>query len=86
MSVYVDDPIWTFGRMKMCHMIADTKEELLKMADAIGVSRKWIQKENSPNNVHFDICKSMRAKAVKLGAIEKNMRDMPWLEDSWECK
>lgn len=40
MAVYVDDmyiiPLGQFGNMKMSHMIADTKEELLEMADKIG--------------------------------------------------
>lgn len=26
--VYVDDPIYPFGNMKMCHMMADTLDEL----------------------------------------------------------
>ena len=43
MSVYVDDMEAAFGRMKMCHMIADTPQELLAMVDRIGVQRKWIQ-------------------------------------------
>jgi hypothetical protein len=42
--VYVDDmyksPMGQFGRMKMSHMIADTTEELLQMADKIGVKKK----------------------------------------------
>ena len=43
MAVYVDNMQAQFGRMKMCHMIADSTEELLAMADRIGVARKWIQ-------------------------------------------
>lgn len=77
--VYVDDmyktPIGEFRGMKMSHMVADTKEELLQMADAIGVHRKWIQKENTPSE-HFDICVSKRAKAIKAGAVEISYRDL----------
>lgn len=43
MSVYVDDVENGFGRMKMCHLWADTLPELLEMVDRIGVQRKWIQ-------------------------------------------
>lgn len=67
MSVYVDDPMHPFGRMIMCHMIADTRDELLAMVDAIGVPRKWIQKKGTASE-HFDICKSKRDKAIAAGA------------------
>jgi hypothetical protein len=68
-SVYVDAPIWIFGRMKMCHMKADSTEELVAMADAIGAPRKWIQYPGTIKE-HYDVCKSKRALAVRLGAIE----------------
>lgn len=42
MSVYVDAAIHPCGRMKMCHMMADTRPELVEMADRIGVARKWL--------------------------------------------
>lgn len=75
--VYVDNFYITgvtFGRMKMCHMIADSTEELLQMVDKIGVQRRWIQHPGTPNE-HFDICLSKRKKAVDFGAKEIGFRD-----------
>lgn len=66
--VYVDAPIWPFGRMMMSHMLADTPEELHAMADKIGISRRWFQGQSG--TPHYDICKSKRALAVKYGASE----------------
>lgn len=78
MPVYVDDAKLPFGRMLMSHLWADTDAELIAMAGRIGVNRKWIQghptlsfgKHRNASWVHFDICQSKRALAVKLGAIE----------------
>ena len=75
MSVYVDDMGTSFGRMKMCHMIADTTKELLAMVDRIGVQRKWIQDAGTCDE-HFDVAMSKRRLAVKNGAIEVSMRDL----------
>lgn len=69
MSVYVDSAKIAYGRMKMCHMLADTSQELAEMANKIGVKQKWIQYAGTPKE-HFDICASKREKAVLLGAIE----------------
>jgi hypothetical protein len=69
MSVYVDDMRAPYGRMTMCHMVADTDEELHAMAAKIGVARRWHQKAGTPHS-HYDICLSKRAKAVSLGALE----------------
>lgn len=75
MSVYVDEARWPYRHMMMCHMIADTKEELLEMVDKIGVPRKWIQKEGRYDE-HFDICKSKRELAIKFGAIPVTSRQL----------
>lgn len=79
MTVYVDDmhttPMGQFGRMKMCHMVADTTAELLDMADRIGVARKWLQHADTPRE-HFDIAMTKRAEAVRLGAVECRMADV----------
>jgi hypothetical protein len=77
MAVYVDRPAHNYGRMIMCHMIADTLEELHEMAAAIGIARKWFQETAS--FPHYDICKSKRAAAVKEGAIELNRRDFVYM-------
>jgi hypothetical protein len=74
MAVYVDDMEAPFGRLIMCHMIADSTEELLAMADKIGVDRKWIQKAGTPNE-HFDIAKSKKRLALEAGAIEITWRE-----------
>jgi hypothetical protein len=73
MSVYVDDPIWQLGRMKMCHMIADTLEQLHAMADYIGVARRHFQAH--ARIPHYDICKSKRTIAIGAGAQALNRRE-----------
>jgi Protein of unknown function (DUF4031) len=74
-SVYVDDMRAPFRGMLMCHMMADSPDELLKMADRIGVRRKWIQHAGAARE-HFDICLAKRALAVAAGAIEVTAREL----------
>lgn len=75
MAVYVDTMRARVGRLVMCHMIADSSEELHAMADRIGVARKWLQHPGTPRE-HFDICLAKRSKAVKAGAIEVTQREL----------
>jgi hypothetical protein len=75
MSVYVDDYNAPFRNMVMCHMMADTHEELLAMADKIGVARKWIQHEGKWSE-HFDVCRSKKQAAIRNGAIEMTAKDL----------
>lgn len=72
--VYVDTMEAAFGRMIMCHMIADTNKELLEMADKIGVQRKWLQYPGEYGE-HFDICLSKKKKAIAFGAKEIGWRE-----------
>lgn len=69
MSVYVGPSIYPFGRMIMCHMVADSVDELHEMADQIGINRKWFQNKNK-RYPHYDISKSKRKIAIEFGAIE----------------
>lgn len=72
--VYVDGMQARFGNMVMCHMWADTRQELLEMVDKIRVQRKWIQCFGTPKE-HFDICLSKRTLAIKHGALEVGWRE-----------
>jgi len=74
MAVYVDDMRAPFGRMVMCHMLADSDEELHAMADRIGVARRWWQSPAKTSGSHYDIALSKRALAVSAGAVEITMK------------
>ena len=76
MSVYVDDMRAKFGRMVMCHMQADTLDELHEMADRIGVSHRWFQGPPRHQYPHYDIALSKRALAVQYGAREVTGREL----------
>jgi hypothetical protein len=69
MTVYVDDVRHPFGRMVMCHLWADSLDELLEMADRIGVARKWLQQPPKASWVHFDISLSRKVFALREGAV-----------------
>lgn len=73
--VYVDAPNYAYGRMRMCHMFADTRAELDDMADRIGVARRWIQFPGTYRE-HYDIAKSKRALALQHGARVITMRQV----------
>lgn len=73
MAVYIDEAHIPFGRMLMSHMVADTTEELLEMADKIGINKKWLQNPGTYNE-HFDVSKFKRELAIKHGAIPINSR------------
>lgn len=87
MTVYVDGMRAAYGRMKMCHMVADTPAELHAMAAKLGV-RRWFQ--NDASTPHYDICLSKRAEAVKLGAVEIDRyhlgKLLPTIRKNWPVK
>lgn len=70
--VYVDNMNAKYRGMIMCHMIADTHDELIAMVDTIGVQRKHIQYAGTKNE-HFDICLTKKRKALAAGATEVSM-------------
>lgn len=80
MAVYVDDMKAAYGRMVMCHMTADTREELDAMADRVGVNRRWIQHPGT-HKEHYDIALCKRELAIRWGALE-----ITWRETALRCR
>ena len=72
MPVYVDDMQRRarVGRLTAVwsHLMADTHEELLHFARALGLNPRWIQHEGKPLE-HFDLTEPKRQAALRLGAI-----------------
>jgi hypothetical protein len=84
MAVYVDDMRAPLGDFIMCHMLADTIEELHAMADCIGMPRGACQHEHLGQGwVHYDISLARRALAVRAGAIEITWRQAGQLCYRW---
>lgn len=74
--VYVGILEFGFGRMKMSHMSSPDIEELHRMADAIGINRKWFQDDKHKLHPHYDVCKSKKQLAITLGAIEVSDKEL----------
>lgn len=73
--VYIDSFNAPYRGMIMCHMMADTTQELLEMVDKIKVQRRWIQDAGTPYE-HFDICLSKKKLAIAAGAKEIDRKEL----------
>lgn len=82
MNVYVDDliewgkrPGWPYD--SACHLMADTDDELHAFAARLGLKRSWAQKMDHPRQSfhHYDLTKTKRQQAVRMGAIEITTRE-----------
>lgn len=78
MSVYVDHAFavgdwgrWSGGG----HLQADTLDELHDFAARIGMRREWFQtKPGRPENDHYDLTRTLRERAISLGAMPEDRR------------
>ena len=73
MSVYVDNARNPFGRILMCHMVADGVDKLFGVADRIGLARRHFQ---AVSFLHFDLSQSYRLKAIRAGAVVVDRRKL----------
>lgn len=71
--VYVDDGCYKYRGMKMCHMIADTLEELHSMAIDLGLKIEWFQDKKIK---HYDICLAKKKQALTKGAIQITKKEL----------
>lgn len=60
--------------MVMCHMVADTLDELHAMAARLGLRREWFQGDAS--TPHYDLSLERRAQALEFGAVEVDRREL----------
>lgn len=75
MAVYIDSVRIPYRGMLMCHMVADTHDELMAMAKHLKLLPQWIQHEGTTRE-HFDVSWGKRAEAIKLGAIPVTIRQL----------
>lgn len=75
MPVYVDSYKAKYRGMTMCHMLADTTDELHEMAKSIGMKREWFQISRA-GTAHYDIPIFRKKLAIKNGAVEISRRDL----------
>lgn len=73
--VYIDDAYKQYKGYTMCHLVADTEEELHNFALTIGLKREWYQCK--PNKIpHYDVSLLKRALAVQRGAKEITQKQL----------
>lgn len=87
--IYVDALIaygksatWKYD--ESCHLFADTQYELHTFAQKIGLKRAWFQDHDLL--VHYDLTKSKRAVAVKMGAKEVDRKFLIQFMDNLKKK
>ncbi len=78
MACYVDTvreyPDAGLRHTRFCHLLADTRDELHAMAEALGVPHRYFQ--DHPWRWHHDLPEPLRARAVDLGAREVSLREV----------
>jgi hypothetical protein len=72
MAVYVDSEEIRWKGRVWCHLVADSLDELHSFAARLGLQRKWFQSKSF--YPHYDVTLSVKAQAMRLGAIHADRR------------
>lgn len=71
MGIYVDQPLFRLGRMRMCHLWGDDIEELHAFVRRLDPRlARHFQCPPAASWHHYDVGLSLRARALRLGAVE----------------
>ena len=78
MPCYVDTvrdyPNAGLRHRRFCHLLADTRDELHAMAEALGIPHAYFQ--DHPWRWHHDLPEVLRVRAIELGAVEVTMHEV----------
>lgn len=74
-TIYIGTIEFPYRGMIMFHMGSPNLEALHDMAEKLGI-RKWFQDDDDHLHPHYDICKSKKSQALKLGAVEVDDREL----------
>lgn len=74
MAVFVDNARILWKKKLWCHLVADSLDELHDFALLLGLQRSWFQSDASIP--HYDITVAIRDRAIKLGAISVNSKEI----------
>jgi len=71
MTVYIDHARRRYGRLRLSHMTADTRAELVAMTRAIGLCpRRDVHRD------HVDVGEGKRKAAIRAGAVPVTTRTL----------
>lgn len=74
--IYVDQLPGSWGKWANgAHMLGTDLYELHAMAEAIGLKREWFQSDSI--FAHYDLTRSKRELAIKLGVVEIELGEIP---------
>ncbi|WP_083444711.1 DUF4031 domain-containing protein [Herbaspirillum rhizosphaerae] len=74
MAVYIDNAQIRWRNRYWCHLAADSLTELHSFAQKLGLLPTWFQ--DHLNHPHYDVTQTVRIKALRLGAISCDSRQI----------